>query len=99
MAAVPDGRSLVEDYKDQEFTMLGVNADQARDDLAERTHKKNITWRSFADGSATGPLSKAWGVTALPTTFLIDRKGIVRGVDLAGEELRSTIDELLGEAP
>jgi alkyl hydroperoxide reductase subunit AhpC len=99
MAWVPDGRSLVEQFKDQDFVLLGVNTDQARDDLAERTTKKDITWRSFADGGAKGPLTAAWGVTALPTTFLIDRKGVVRAIDLDDHELSARIEELLAETP
>ena len=99
MAWVADGRSLVEQFKDQDFVLLGVNTDEARDDLLERTQEKNITWRSFADGGTKGPLSSSWGVTALPTTFLIDRRGIVRAIDPSPAELPARIEELLAEAP
>ncbi len=98
MAQVPHGRSLVESYQDQPFTLLGVNTDAAADDLAQRTQDKKISWRSFADGSPSGPISTQWGVKAFPSTFLIDHEGVVRGVDLKGDELTAEIDRLLEEA-
>lgn len=98
MAKVPDGRSLVESYKDRPFVLVGVNTDAPSEELAELTRNRRIPWRSFADGGTKGPITQAWGVTAFPTTYLIDHTGVVRGVDLEGEELRARIDELLIEA-
>ena len=98
MAKVPSERSLAESYKDRPFALIGVNTDAPADDLAQRTKERKITWRSFADGGPTGPITKAWGVDAFPTTYLIDHEGIVRGVDLAGDELKTEIDKLLVEA-
>ena len=98
MAKVPDGRSLVGDYKDKAFAFIGVNTDAADEDLAKKTRDKDIPWRSFADKDPKGPITTAWGVKAFPTTFLIDHKGVIQGKDLEGEELRKEIDRLLAEA-
>lgn len=99
MAAMPDGRSLVDDYKGKPFVALGVNTDAPSDDLADRTKKARVPWRSFADGAPDGPISKAWSVRAFPTTFLLDHEGVVQAVNEHGDALRKTIDELLARVP
>jgi hypothetical protein len=98
MARVPDERSLVETFEKRPFAIVGVNVDDPADDLARRTREAGISWRSFADGGPRGPITERWEVTAFPTSFLVDHEGVVRGVDLAGEELRREIERLLVEA-
>ena len=95
MAKVPDGRSLVEDYAGRPFSLVGVNTDAVAADLERRTAESQINWRSFADGGTDGPITSAWGVSAFPTTFLLDHEGVLRGTDLTGDALRAEIDALL----
>jgi hypothetical protein len=42
--------------------------------------KEKLTWRSFADaGSAgAGPIATQWNLSATPTFYLIDHKGVIR---------------------
>lgn len=95
MAQVPDERSLVESNKNAPFALIGVNTDGASDDLLKRTRDADITWRSFADGGPSGPITQAWGVTAFPTSYLLDHTGTIRGVDVPTEQLQGRIDELV----
>ena len=95
MAKVPDERSLVESFGDRAFALLGVNADPPADDLLRRTRRRGITWRSFADGAPLGPIATAWGVSAFPTTYLIDPEGVVVAINLPPDELRRAIQDLL----
>lgn len=80
------------------FALLGVNTDRDREKLKTQNEEAEITWRSFWDGSTSGPITKAWGVRAFPTMVVIDHEGVVRHRDLRGEELDAAIEELVKKA-
>ena len=90
-------RSLAKMYEDRPFELLGVNTDPEGEagSLAKRAAELKIPMHSLMDGSTSGPVTKAWGVKAFPTQFLIDHKGIIRGIDLSPFELAKEINRLL----
>jgi hypothetical protein len=100
---IPFERSLVNELKDKPFALLGVNLDsqqegRTRATFKEAVEREGINWRSWWDEAPWSPISKAWGVTGLPTLFLIDAKGVIRARDLHGEDLKRMIDKLIKEA-
>ena len=97
MAQVPGMRSLAKMYEGRPFELLGVNTDPEGEagSLAKRALELKIPMRSLMDGSTSGPVTKAWGVRAFPTQFLIDHKGVVQGVDLSPYDLALEINRLL----
>jgi hypothetical protein len=71
----------VTNLKDKPFTLLGVhigglNAKQ----LKEVMDKHQITWRSFVDAgnAGAGPIATKWNLSATPTLYVIDHKGVIR---------------------
>ena len=67
--------------KDKPFALLGIhiggsNAKQ----LKEVMEKEKITWRSFVDegNAGAGPIATKWNLSATPTFYLIDHKGVIR---------------------
>ena len=48
--------------------------------LKEITEKDQITWRSFVDGGSAGagPIATMWNLSATPTFYVIDHKGVIR---------------------
>ena len=44
------------------------------------TEKEKVTWRSFVDAGSTGagPIATKWSLSATPTFYLIDHKGVIR---------------------
>ncbi|HMQ22233.1 MAG TPA: redoxin domain-containing protein [Planctomycetota bacterium] len=76
----PHERSLVKDYEDKPFAIIGINSDKDLDKLKPRLEAENITWRSFWNGpdGTQGPISKAWHVSGWPTVYVIDHEGILR---------------------
>jgi len=97
----PHERSLVEQYQDAPFAIVGVNSDRDRAQIAAMCEKQNITWRSFWNGpdGSSGPISSAWDVRGWPTLYILDAKGVIRyksvGADPAA--IDRTIAELLAE--
>ena len=57
-----------------------------------------MTWQSFWDGGSTrGPISTQWAITAWPTVYVLDAKGVIRYKNVHGDDLEEAIDTLLAE--
>jgi redoxin len=94
-------RSLVQRLQGRPFVLLGVNTDADAAALKQIQEKRQITWRSFADGPPKGPIAALWKVRGFPTIQLIDAKGVVRYSHLgpsSAPELDGEIETLLKEA-
>lgn len=66
---------------DKPFALIGVHiggSDAKR--LREIIEKEKITWRSFVDAgnAGAGPIATRWNLSATPTFYLIDHKGVIR---------------------
>ena len=95
----PHERSLVKDYAERPFAIIGVNSDRDREKLQERIVEESITWRSFWNGGSTsGPISTQWNVSGWPTIYVIDHTGKIRFKNVRGEALDAAIAELVEEA-
>ena len=93
----PHERSLVKRLADKPFALIGVNSDSDREQLKKIIAKERITWRSFWDGSTSGPISTAWNVHAWPTIYVLDHKGVIRYKNVRGKALDKAVDTLLKE--
>ena len=95
----PHERSLVRKLADKPFAIVGVNSDRNLDKVRSTAAKKSISWRSFWNGEegTQGPISKKWRITGWPTTYLIDKDGVIRHKNLRGKALDKAIEELMAE--
>jgi hypothetical protein len=71
----------VTNLKDKPFALVGVhvgglNAKQ----LKEVMEKEKMTWRSFVDAgnAGAGPIATKWDLSATPTLYVLDHKGVIR---------------------
>lgn len=72
-------RSLVQQYKNDDFVFLGVNSDRDRTALKTVVRNEQMTWPSWWDGGSTGgPIARAWQIQGWPTLVIIDRDGVIR---------------------
>ncbi|WP_435008628.1 TlpA family protein disulfide reductase [Tundrisphaera lichenicola] len=100
MAAIPREREMVRRYEGRPFQLLGVNGDDDIEKAVKAVTQKEITWPSFRNGGFRGPLSDQWHVSAWPTLYLIDHKGVIRRrfVDFPDEkELDILVGSLITE--
>ena len=93
----PHERSLVERLSDQPFALLGVNSDEDTEELIEILREEDINWRSWWDGSTTGPIQTQWQVNKRPTIHILDWDGVLRYADIEATEIDAAVDELLAE--
>jgi len=93
-------RSLVENYQDRPFVLLGVSVDDRLEALQRMQKKERLNWRSWWDGPG-GPIALRWKVQGFPTLFLLDHKGDIRwrheGVPSL-KQMDELIEQLVKEA-
>lgn len=92
--------SLQSQFGTQGFEVVGVNVDENRQDAEDflSTHPVKFTLAADADGQCPG----RFGVQAMPSSYLIDRHGVIRHVQLGfhigeEEEIRAKVQALLAE--
>ena len=103
-AEYPYQRAMMELYADQPVALLEVNSDESLDVLLAGKAQEGLTHRVWWDGhlegaNKDGPITSAWGVNMWPTTFILDKEGVIRKVS-SGAQRGNTIvavDEILAE--
>ena len=98
MGQVPGEKALVERMKGRPFVLIGVNGDDDRAKAKTVSAKEGINWRSFWDGGRQAGIAVKWGVSAWPTVYLIDAKGMIRDDSLVGHALDQAVETLVAEA-
>ncbi|MCX7018545.1 MAG: TlpA disulfide reductase family protein [Candidatus Sumerlaeota bacterium] len=101
VAEFPNMKAVYDKYKDKGFTIIGVNADREEEALTKFIKDKQVEWKQiFESQPEEGTVQFLYGVMKYPTTVLIDREGVIKAVDLRGDDLESAITELVtGEKP
>jgi thiol-disulfide isomerase/thioredoxin len=98
--AFPHLGGLQRDYLDAGFLVLGINVDEEPGDALAFLERHPV---DFAVGSdRDGACPRAYDVQGMPSSYLVDRAGIVRSVNRgfrpeAVPELRREIEALLAE--
>ena len=93
---------LDRDLKDSGLQVIGVNLDQAPEDAKAFLAKYPANFTVVSD--ANEKCARNFDVKAMPSSYLVDRNGIIRHVHLgfrSGEvkELRVLAEQLLAEKP
>jgi thiol-disulfide isomerase/thioredoxin len=96
MKMVPHEQSLVKRMRGKPFALVGVNRNISRESLKKCEEKHDIRWRSFFDG-LEGPICTGHNIQRMPTIYVLDAKGVIRHMNVRGEELDRAVDQLLAE--
>ena len=72
----PALQKTYEKYRAQGLTVLGIDAQDFREDAKRFTKRFGVTYPVVYDGS--GSTLGKWGVTGFPETFFVDRSGPAR---------------------
>jgi thiol-disulfide isomerase/thioredoxin len=99
-AEIPRVKDLYKTYHAKGLEIVGVDCDSDDDTVNVFTKDKEMTWTQLREESQSEepwhPLAKQWGVSGIPTMFLLDKKGVLRDVD-ARDGTDAKIAKLLAE--
>ncbi|MBS1509744.1 MAG: TlpA family protein disulfide reductase [Bacteroidetes bacterium] len=83
-------------YKDKNFTVLGVSLDKDKASWLKAINDDHLTWKHISDlqywSSAAVPL---YGFDGIPFNVLVDPQGKIIGIGLRGEALQQKLAEVL----
>ncbi|MBI2303507.1 MAG: TlpA family protein disulfide reductase [Chloroflexi bacterium] len=87
-AEMPDLQKVYEEYRDKDFVIVAVNIQEDRDTAANFIKRMGLTFPVALD--TTGQVTAGYRITYIPTTFFVDKEGIVRQVAV-GQMNRASI--------
>ena len=92
----PNVVAAFEQYKNKNFTVLGVSLDRSREPWMQAIRQDGLNWTQVSDLKFwNNEVAKMYKITSIPQNFLIDPKGKIIAKNLRGEELISKLEEIL----
>ena len=83
-------------FKNKNFTILGVSLDEDKAAWQQAIKKDNLTWQHVSDLKGwNSQVAALYGVKAIPANFLLDTNGKIIAKDLRGEDLVNKLSEIL----
>ena len=91
--------SMYSKYHDKGFEVFSVSLDNKAENWKAAIEKDGLVWPNHVSdlkgwGSAA---AKLYGVTSIPSTFLLDREGRIIAKGLRGETLTQALKQIFGE--
>lgn len=98
----PFMNALDHDLRDKGLQVVGINLDENTDDAKDFLAKLPASFTLAAD--STQQCARDFGVQAMPSSYLIDRNGVIRYEHLGfrpgeAEQFRQLVEQLLAEKP
>ncbi len=98
MKQMPNIKKCYNEFKDRNFEIIGIAEETNLKNLKKYLQINDIDWPNVAnDNGKFDELAANYGVKNIPASFLIDKQGVLRHVNLTENDLRKAINELLNE--
>jgi peroxiredoxin len=95
---MPNLKAIYKDFKDQGLEILGISLDTEKAALDDYLKQAALPWKIACSWNGWDDVTvKLYQISATPSTWLIDRRGVLRYCDLTGEELRRAVEALVAE--
>jgi len=96
--ALPHMKEIVQQFAGQPLVVISISLDTDEATWKDFVAKNGMTWLQYRDGSFDGPISSAFGVKAIPTTFSIDVDGFVQDQQVGQGKIEDKLKQLLAQA-
>jgi hypothetical protein len=99
MEQLPELMELYQRFEGKGLQFIGVNVDEDKKGFDTALRKHKLPWPQYFDGKGLeNDMLVATGVIEIPTYFVVDRKGILRGVG-GREDPAGLVEQLLSGNP
>jgi thiol-disulfide isomerase/thioredoxin len=89
---------LYSKYKSKGFEIYGVSLDENKKDWIKAIKQDRIIWPQVIDNRGwEAQTAIDWGLYQIPTSYLINKEGIIVAVDLEKNDLEKALKDLLGK--
>ncbi len=83
-------------YHSKGLEILGISLDNNAEARKLAVKQDKLEWIQLNDNKGwNAPSANAYGVDAIPASFLIDKDGIIHSIDIVGSELETQVKALL----
>ena len=97
LISLPEVIDVHKRYHAKGFEVVGINLDYRRQELDQFAKARGITWPNFFDGRGwNSPIVARYGVAGIPASFLVDKQGRLRALEVRGN-LEAEVKRLLAE--
>lgn len=86
LRSLPQINTLYEQYREQGFEVIAITIDDPIEDAHEFLEDLEVPLAYHVVADQTAEIMDLYGVAGMPTSFLIDREGVVRKVHLGFRE-------------
>lgn len=96
--ALPHMKEIAKKFQGQPLVVLSVSLDSDEQRWKDFIAKNEMNWLQYRDGGFTGPISKMFGVQAIPHTFTIDADGVLQDEHIGDASVEGKLKKLLNRA-
>jgi len=87
---------LYNKFHDKGFEIYGVSLDEDTKSWKKAVRNDKLNWVQVIDDKGWDAISiVTYGINFIPSSFLIDRDGVIRTINAEGSELESSVKDLL----
>ncbi|HHT23707.1 MAG TPA: AhpC/TSA family protein [Bacteroidales bacterium] len=88
-------KKVYESYKSKGFEIIAVSLDTKKENWLNAIKKDNLNWIQVSDLKGwENDVAKKYGITSIPSNFLLDKNGKILAINLRGEELLKKLIEI-----
>ena len=97
-AELPNMKRCYEIYRDAGFEIVGISLDRDRSALEKYLEDQQVPWENLheKDGGGKHPIATHYGITSIPTMYLVDREGKIVSTNARSSRLVSLLSDRLG---
>jgi thiol-disulfide isomerase/thioredoxin len=96
--ALPHIQKIAQKFQGEPLVILSVSLDSDEAKWRDFVAKNNMTWLQYRDGGFKGPVSRLFGVTAIPHTFTIDAFGVLQDEHIGDQAMEGKLKKLCARA-
>lgn len=96
--ALPHMREIAKKFDGEPLVIVSVSLDSDEQKWKDYVAKNGMTWLNYDDGGFKGPVSRLFGVEAIPHTFTIDADGILQDEHIGDAAIEGKLKKLIARA-